>query len=67
MKNAEPIFNEGKMMLRRFKDPTVADIDTKIDDHCNVVIDLLKTWDRFFSILHRKSPTERLISMNLKK
>ena len=35
-----------------------ADIDAKIDARCDKVIDILKFWDKFFSLLHKTSPTE---------
>ena len=58
MKNAQGIFDDAKVMLRRFKRQDDADIDAKIDAHCDKVIDILKTWDKFFSLLHKTSPTE---------
>ena len=51
MKNAEAIFNEAKTMLRQFKREDVDDIDAQIDQLCDNIIDVLRTWDKFFSIL----------------
>ena len=58
MDNAEAIFDEAKVMLRRYKDENVEEIDAKIDAHCDKVVDLLQTWNNFFRILHKESPTE---------
>ncbi len=58
MKNAQAIFNAAKTMLRQFKRQDVDDIDAQIDQLCDNVIDVLRTWDRFFSLLHKSSPTD---------
>ena len=43
MQKAEAIFTDAKTMLREFKDDSVADIDTKIDETCDEIISLLRS------------------------
>lgn len=44
MEKAEAIFNAAKVMLREFKDDSITDIDIKIDDTCDRMISILRSW-----------------------
>ena len=57
MKKAEAIFTDAKTMLREFKDDSVADIDAKIDDTCDEIISLLRSWGEVFRVFYAKKPS----------
>ena len=57
MKKAEAIFTDAKTMLREFKDDSVADIDAKIDETCDEMISLLRSWGEVFRVFYAKKPS----------
>mmetsp|Transcript_24585 Transcript_24585/g.38594 ORF Transcript_24585/g.38594 Transcript_24585/m.38594 type:complete len:992 (+) Transcript_24585:233-3208(+) len=57
MQKAEAIFTDAKTMLREFKDDSVADIDAKIDETCDEIISLLRSWGEVFHIFYTKKPS----------